>query len=197
MDCSTSGFPVHHQLPELTQTLAHWVGDAIQPSNQPSIAYLKDYSVAITFIYTGRKKILGICFIMIFALLWWSKTKSTISLWVCINMKKWENTYIPYIKYAYVYIYIYIYIWIFSILFIRQDDAKTGVIRIWLNEADLFEVQSPLYLYWLIRPKGHQNSSPVASPTFWCLPQTQGEQAFLFICSVLLYSRPKRINFRL
>ena len=30
MDCSTSGFPVHHQLPELTQSHIHWVGDAIQ-----------------------------------------------------------------------------------------------------------------------------------------------------------------------
>ena len=27
------GFPVHHQLPELAQTLVHWVGDAIQPSH--------------------------------------------------------------------------------------------------------------------------------------------------------------------
>ena len=32
MDCSMPGFPVHHQLPELTQTHVHWVGDAIQPS---------------------------------------------------------------------------------------------------------------------------------------------------------------------
>ena len=31
MDCSTLGLPVHHQLPEFTQTQAHWVGDAIQP----------------------------------------------------------------------------------------------------------------------------------------------------------------------
>ena len=31
MDCSTSGLPVHHQLPEFTQTHVHWVGDAIQP----------------------------------------------------------------------------------------------------------------------------------------------------------------------
>jgi len=31
MDCSTPGFPVHHQLPELAQTLVHWVSDAIQP----------------------------------------------------------------------------------------------------------------------------------------------------------------------
>ena len=31
MDCSMPGFPVHHQLPEFTQTHAHWVSDAIQP----------------------------------------------------------------------------------------------------------------------------------------------------------------------
>ena len=28
MDCSTPGFPVHHQIPELTQTYVHWVGDS-------------------------------------------------------------------------------------------------------------------------------------------------------------------------
>ena len=33
MDCSTPGFPVHHQLPELTLTHVHWVSDAIQPSH--------------------------------------------------------------------------------------------------------------------------------------------------------------------
>ena len=33
MDCSTPGLPVHHQLPEFTQTRVHGVGDAIQPSH--------------------------------------------------------------------------------------------------------------------------------------------------------------------
>ena len=33
MNCSTPGLPVHHQLPESTQTHVHWVGDAIQPSH--------------------------------------------------------------------------------------------------------------------------------------------------------------------
>ena len=33
MDCCTPDFPVHHQLPELAQTHAHWVGDANQPSH--------------------------------------------------------------------------------------------------------------------------------------------------------------------
>ena len=31
MNRSTPGLPVHHQLPESTQTHVHWVGDAIQP----------------------------------------------------------------------------------------------------------------------------------------------------------------------
>ena len=33
MDCSLPGFPVHHQLPELTQIHVHQVSDAIQPSH--------------------------------------------------------------------------------------------------------------------------------------------------------------------
>ena len=33
MDCSTPGFPVHHQLPEPTQTHIHRVSDAIQSSH--------------------------------------------------------------------------------------------------------------------------------------------------------------------
>ena len=44
MDCSTPGLPIHHHLPELTQTHVHRVSDAIQPSHlcrplllQPSI----------------------------------------------------------------------------------------------------------------------------------------------------------------
>ena len=39
MDCSTPGLPVHHQIPEFTQTHAHWVGDAFQtyhPLSSPS-----------------------------------------------------------------------------------------------------------------------------------------------------------------
>ena len=39
MDCNAPGFPVHHQLPEPTQTHVYWVGDAIQlshPLSSPS-----------------------------------------------------------------------------------------------------------------------------------------------------------------
>ena len=44
MNCSTPGLPVHHHLPEFTQTHVHWVGDAtlcrplfLLPSIPPSI----------------------------------------------------------------------------------------------------------------------------------------------------------------
>ena len=33
MDCGTPGLPVHHQLPQFTQTRVHQVGNAIQPSH--------------------------------------------------------------------------------------------------------------------------------------------------------------------
>ena len=41
MNCSMPGLPVHHQLPQFTQTHVHWVDDAIQPSHpllSPSLA---------------------------------------------------------------------------------------------------------------------------------------------------------------
>ena len=37
MDYSMPGFPVHHQLPECTQTHVHWVSDAIQPPHPLSL----------------------------------------------------------------------------------------------------------------------------------------------------------------
>ena len=39
VDNSMPGFPVHHQLPELTQTQVHQVGDAIQPSHPLSFPF--------------------------------------------------------------------------------------------------------------------------------------------------------------
>ena len=42
MNCSTPSLPVHHQLPEVTQTHVHRVSDAIQPSHllsSPSPAF--------------------------------------------------------------------------------------------------------------------------------------------------------------
>ena len=47
MNRSTPGLPVHHQLPESTQTHVHRVGDAIQPSHPlsfPSPQSLLEFS---------------------------------------------------------------------------------------------------------------------------------------------------------
>ena len=40
MDCSTPGLPVHHQIPEFTQTHIPWDSDAIQPSHPPCLLLL-------------------------------------------------------------------------------------------------------------------------------------------------------------
>ena len=45
-DCSTPGFPVCQQLPELVQTLVHWVRDAIQPSNPLSSPFPLAFSLS-------------------------------------------------------------------------------------------------------------------------------------------------------
>ena len=45
MNCSTIGLPVHHQLPEFTQTHVHWVSDAIQPS-QPLLSPSPNFNLS-------------------------------------------------------------------------------------------------------------------------------------------------------
>ena len=50
MDSSTPDHPVHHQLPQFTQTHLHWVGDAIQPSpplSSPSPSTLNFPSIRV------------------------------------------------------------------------------------------------------------------------------------------------------
>ena len=39
MNSSTPGLPVHHKLPEFTQTHVHWVGDAIQPFSSSVVPF--------------------------------------------------------------------------------------------------------------------------------------------------------------
>ena len=46
MDCGMPGFPVHHQLPELSQTHVHWVNDAIQLSHPLSSPSLPTFSLS-------------------------------------------------------------------------------------------------------------------------------------------------------
>ena len=46
MNHSTPGLPVHHQLPEFTQTHVHWVGDAIKPSHPLSSPSLPAFNLS-------------------------------------------------------------------------------------------------------------------------------------------------------
>ena len=53
MNCSTPGLPVHHQHREPTQTHAHWVGDAIQPSHplsSPSFSCPQSFPASWSFL---------------------------------------------------------------------------------------------------------------------------------------------------
>ena len=59
--CTMPGFPVLHYLPELAQTHAHWVSDAIQPSHplsSPSPAFnLSQYQSEPRAAYLGQKSL--------------------------------------------------------------------------------------------------------------------------------------------
>ena len=52
MDCSTPGFTVHHQLPELAQTHVHQVGDAIKPFHSvvPFSSCLQSFPASRSFL---------------------------------------------------------------------------------------------------------------------------------------------------
>ena len=51
MDCSTPGLPVHHQLPEFTQTHVHWVGGhpTISSSVVPFSSHLQSFPASGSF----------------------------------------------------------------------------------------------------------------------------------------------------
>ena len=49
MGCSMPHLPVHHQLPEFTQTHIHWVGDAISSSLVPFSSCLQSFPASESF----------------------------------------------------------------------------------------------------------------------------------------------------
>ena len=46
MNHSTPGLPVHHQLPESSQTQVHWLSDAIQPSHPLSAPFPHSFNLS-------------------------------------------------------------------------------------------------------------------------------------------------------
>ena len=59
MDRSMPGFPIHHQLPEPTQTHVHGVGDAIQPfhpllsPSPPALSLSQHQGLFQKYLYEG------------------------------------------------------------------------------------------------------------------------------------------------
>ena len=58
MDCSTPGFPVLHQLPELAQTHVHWVGDIIQASHPLSSTFPPAFNLSSIRVFSN---VLALC----------------------------------------------------------------------------------------------------------------------------------------
>ena len=54
MNHSTPGLPVHHQLPESTQTHVHWVSDAIQPSRLLSSPSPPDFNLPSIRVFSNE-----------------------------------------------------------------------------------------------------------------------------------------------
>ena len=88
MDCSTPGFPIHHQLLEPTQTHVHCIGDTIQPSHplsspSPPAFSLEDWSwdLARGIILWG-----GLCPSNLFCLCcsrWWDRIFKHVIVFSC------------------------------------------------------------------------------------------------------------------
>ena len=77
MNRSTPGFPVHHQLPESTQTHVHWVGDAIQPSHplsspSPPALNLSQHQDRFQWVSSFHQVTLHIRWLFASALKYWS-----------------------------------------------------------------------------------------------------------------------------
>ena len=67
MDCRMPGLPVHHQLPEFTQTHVHLVGDAIQPSHplsspSPPAFYLSQHQGVFQWVSSSNEVAKGLEF---------------------------------------------------------------------------------------------------------------------------------------
>ena len=60
MNRSTPGLPVHHQLPEFTQTHVCWVGDAVQPSPPLSSPSPPAFKLQMNQLFTSSGQSIGV-----------------------------------------------------------------------------------------------------------------------------------------
>ena len=66
MDCSSPGPPVHHQIPEITQTYIQCVGDAIQPTHSlsspspPAFSLSQHQNLPVSQFFTSGGQSIGV-----------------------------------------------------------------------------------------------------------------------------------------
>ena len=98
MDCSMPGFPVHHQLPELTQTHVHRVSDAIQPSSSvvPCSSHLQSFPASGSFqmshFFTSGGQSIGVSASTSLASRK-MKTKTTVIIYLLEMAKKYNSSF--------------------------------------------------------------------------------------------------------
>ena len=126
MDCSTPGLPVHHQLPELTQTNVRWVGGAIQPSHLLSSPSPPTFSVWSRW---------GYCLLLLTPPLTGSHWKARILSYLSI-LKRWLN--------AGVCIYVRISKWLWRIHLNAQELSWNFLEVSYLKLQSVLTIQSNL-----------------------------------------------------
>ena len=121
MNCSTPGLPVHHQLPEFTQTHVHQVGDAIQPSHPlsspspPAPNPSQHHGLFLKFCQFLHHEFEVIFDICIF--------KSIISSWV-ILLSVWNILFIsgktPCYEAYFLFFLIFVFIWLHQVFVVAR-----------------------------------------------------------------------------
>ena len=101
MNRSTPGLPVHHQLPEFTQTHVHWVGDAIHSSVLFNyfhrVVQLSPLSTFRGFPWSSKKSLYLPVLILTIV---WQILLYFLSLWICLFWTIYINGIIHYVAFC-------------------------------------------------------------------------------------------------
>ena len=90
MNRSTSGLPVYHQLLQFTQTHAHWVGDAIQPSHplcppSPPAPSPSQHQGLFQWVSSSHEMVKVLEFQLQHQSCQWTKSRTQLSDWMELN----------------------------------------------------------------------------------------------------------------
>ena len=99
MNCSTPSLPVHHQLPEFTQTHVHRVGDAIQLSHplssspSPTVPSPFQNQGLFQWVYLNEEQIKPMCVLCRCSHVWLFATQWTVVRQAPLSMRFYRQEY--------------------------------------------------------------------------------------------------------